>query len=54
MYYWTVEFEDPRVYHMREDCPDGMKIATDNRVQIDTTPAGRVPCDTCRDLQAGR
>jgi hypothetical protein len=53
-YYWTAEFEDPRVFHSEDACPIGQRIAPENRVEIDTTPAGRIPCEQCLEMKSAR
>jgi hypothetical protein len=46
-YYYTETDEEPDVYHTNQDCPAGKNILAENRVDTDTIPAGRKPCEEC-------
>jgi hypothetical protein len=46
-YYYTTSFEDPAVYHFSQQCEEGKKIETKNRVNTDYRPSDRRLCDVC-------
>jgi hypothetical protein len=46
-YYYTTTDEEPNVYHSKQGCYEGQKIADANRVDTDSKPSGRALCDVC-------
>jgi hypothetical protein len=46
-YYYTTTPEDPAVYHDNQECSEGKKIKTADRVDTDTIPSGRRLCEVC-------
>jgi hypothetical protein len=46
-YYYTKSEEDHPVYHTNQNCDEGKKIESENRVDTDKSPAGRSLCKEC-------
>lgn len=46
-YYYTTSAEPKAVYHDNQQCSEGKKIETKDRVNTDATPPGRVLCEVC-------
>jgi hypothetical protein len=46
-YCYTTSFEDPAVYHHRQQCEEGKKIETKSRVDTDYLPSDRRLCEVC-------
>jgi hypothetical protein len=46
-YYYTTTDETPAVYHTNQDCEEGKKIESENRVDTDTLPVDRRKCEVC-------
>jgi hypothetical protein len=47
LYYHTTRPEKPAVFHTNEDCAEGKKIKSWDRVETNTVPARRRRCKVC-------
>jgi|GEM_PF-1188098 len=47
LYYYRDPDEKPAVYHTNQQCDQGQKIEAKNRVDTDTVPPNRRPCEVC-------